>query len=177
MDLDPERPERVRNAALETQGRRRIYNLERAQRISLDIDEQPMDFTAETVADMLYVIAAECEAPNRSLIYSVANALLGIDPHHVLILKQKKKGKFLPPDEMEFLHWRRISWLQNLAKLEREGLGTEAAVAQIAETWGASRATIFAEVAKAEEFYSIGAKLDKGGEHFVNPRPAKSRNG
>src|SRR5436190_11836183 len=74
--------------------RRHGVDLERVQRIHLDIENEQMDFTAVTVAQMLQDVADQCDENNAFTIHAVVRALLGKDEHHFLELKQKKPGKF-----------------------------------------------------------------------------------
>lgn len=147
--------------------------LERVQRIHLGLDGEPMPFDAATIADMLQEVADRCDEDEAFTLRAVVNALRGEDDNHVLVLKRKMRGRYIPPDEHEAAHNRRDMWLAWLAHLEKSGMKTEAAVAAIAENQKVSRATVFSEIRAAEVFLDQGRKLI-GGENFDNPRPAKS---
>ncbi|CCA93378.1 hypothetical protein [Novosphingobium sp. PP1Y] len=158
--------------------RRHRVNLERVQRIHQDIDTEPMEFSADSIAKMLDEIADQSDCNVAFTLQAVSRALRGQDDHHVLILKQKKRGKFVSPTEHDNHHCRIMSWLHTLAMHEQDGVKTEAAVALIAENWGVSRASVFAGIKEAEDYLESGRTLDwPSGEQtsaFTNPRPNKS---
>lgn len=157
--------------------RRHSINLERIQRIHLGIDSEPMEFSANTIADMLQQVADECDEDSAFTIHAVVNALRGLDEHHVLQLKRKRRGRFVSPTEREEQTNRNLSWLHSLAKLEAEGMQTEAAIAKISDVWKVSRAAVYAGIAKAEDFYrTVDQIANKDGE-TSNPRLANKRKG
>ena len=159
--------------------RKHRYKLEAIQRTHLSNGLERMEFTAETVASMLQDIADCSSESNAFLLHAVVNALLGKDDDHVLILKQKKPGKYRSPTEQEASYNRSMKWLWWLAHLEKQGIKTESAVAEIAEKEKVKRTTIFAEIAVAEERLSWIRRLDmkfSSAEHLQNPRPTKNEN-
>lgn len=154
--------------------RRHHVNLERVQRIHLDIEDEPMEFSAETIAQMLEDIAEKCFEHEAFLIRGIINALIGEDHNHLLVLKHKRRGKFVSPTESSARHNRQRAMLYHLAELERQGVKTEAAVAELASLTGLSRASVFAEIRAAEQFLEHGLKMSMNDDAFRNPRPAKT---
>jgi hypothetical protein len=148
-------------------------DLERVQRIHCGLDSEPMEFTAATIAEMLGEIAARCDEEDAFSLHAIVNALLGNDDHHELILRQRKRGKFVSPDKSETKRNRQQLWLHWLAGLERRGAKTESAVAEIAADQKVSRATIFAGVRAAEDFLETGRMIFPDSANFANPRPVK----
>ena len=170
-------PSREKTSAAPIGLRRHHVNLERVQRIHLGLDGEPMEFSAYTLAEMLQDVADNCDETDAFTLHAVARALQGKDEYHTLTLQQKKRGQFEAPNKREEKHYRRRKWLAWLAHLERQGIKTEAAIMDIAEKEGVSRATVFAEINKAEEFLKTGREILAGLEDegvFQNPRPAKS---
>lgn len=154
-------------------------DLERVQRIHLGLDSEPMEFSAETVAQMIQDVADNCDAHNAFILHAVMRALRGNDDYHSLTLQQKKRGRFEAPDLQAAKHHRRRMWLHWLAHLESQGVKTEAAITEIGDKEGVSRATVFAEIRKAERFLEEGRSIFAGSpaaDNFQNPRPAKSGN-
>lgn len=155
-------------------------NLERVQRIHQEIDNEPMEFSADSIASMLDDIAERSDMNDAFTLHAVSRALRGLDEHHVLILKQKKRGKFVSPTDEEGEFSRNLSWLHTLALHERNGVKTEAAIAFIAERWSVSRASVFAGIKEAEDYLALGRSIDwpsnKAGDSFINPRPSKTKN-
>jgi len=151
--------------------RRHRVGLERVQRIHLGLDDEPMEFNTGTIAQMLLEVADHCDDGEAFTIRGVVNALLGVDENHVLTLQQRKRGKFVSPTESSAKHNRNQKWLHWLAHREREGIKTEAAVAEIAEVEGASRATVFAGIKAAEGFLQRGQSMFPESPNFQNPRP------
>lgn len=157
--------------------RRHGVNLERVQRIHLGVDSEEMEFSAQTLADMLQEIADRIDENDAFTIHAIVNALLGRDDHHELVLKQKKRGKFVNPTVHEAKRNRQMKWLWWLAHLENQGIKTESAVATIAKSEKASRAAVFNGVKEAEKFQAWGRDLAPDAPAFQNPRPAKTRKG
>lgn len=158
--------------------RKHGVGLERVQRIHLDIDSEPMNFSELTIADMVQDIADRTFEEDAFTLHAIARALRGLDDHHLLILKQKKRGKWKTPTESDAQYNREMSWLYTLAAWEREGMKTEAAIAQIAERASVSRATVFQGVQKAELNLERAANLfpkEPRPDHLRNPRPSKTR--
>lgn len=156
--------------------RRHSVNLERVQRIHLGIDCEPMGFNAESIAAMLQKVADSCDANEAFVIHAVARALLGLDQHHRLELKQQKPGQFKSPTKHEEHSAKLDSWLRQLAALEESGVKTESAVAEIAAEWSVSRAAVFAGIRETEASLEAAQKLFPKSDAFKNPRPTKKRN-
>jgi hypothetical protein len=159
--------------------RNHIVDLERVQRIHLGVDSEPMEFTADTIADMVQDIADNSFTHEAFTLHAIARALRGLDDHHILVLRQKKRGKWESPTEHEKKHNREMSWLWTLGAWEHDGMKTEAAVARIAELANVSRATVFQGIRNAEAFLEhcreiIGDRQLP--EHLKNPRPSKGDN-
>jgi hypothetical protein len=152
--------------------RRHSVDLERVQRLHLGVDDEPMEFSADTIAAMLQEIADVCDPASAFELHAVVRALEGKDAHHRLELKQVRRGKFASPAE----HFRRnMDWLNALAALEEQGVKTEAAIATIAEQAKCSRASVFAGIKEAEEICEVMRAADPSAG-TVNRRPAKRRN-
>lgn len=149
-------------------------DLERVQRIHLSLDSEEMTFTNETLAAMLEDVAANCDEGDAFILRAVINALLGLDRHHVLTLKLKRKGKFVSPHEHELMSNRNKKWLWWLAKLETGGMKTEAAIMTIAEAEKVSRATVFGGIREAETFLNTGKQIFPDSSAFDNPRLGKT---
>lgn len=162
----------LENASLRNHG----VNLERVQRIHLGIDYESMDFTAETIASMLQDVADQCDENEAFAIHAVVRALQGKDDHHQLVLRQKRPGRFESPTEWEEKSNRNSKWLYWLAGREKKGWKTEAAIAEIAEQEGVSRATVFAGIREAEDSLARGNAIFPDSGNFENPRPDKKRN-
>lgn len=158
-----------------TNHRRHRVNLERVQRIHQGIDSEPMEFSASTIAKMLQDIADECDDHGAFTLHAVVRALLGTDDHHILVLKQKKPGKWVSPTVHESHANQIMGWLYTLANWELAGMKTEAAVAQIAELANVKRATVFAGIKEAEQFLASCRTLAPDADHLQNPRPSKER--
>ena len=173
LSADEERiVDRLNNISIRKHG----VALERVQRCHLGIDCEPMEFNEATIADMIQDIADGRVEHDAFALHAVARALRGLDDHHVLILKQKKPGKWESPTEHEAKANRELSWLYTLGAWERDGMKTEAAVARLAELAGVSRATVFAGVRNAEKFLERCREWGSDAEHLQNPRPAKAQN-
>ena len=174
-DDDEESPsdlsERARQALERVSLRHHCVDLERVQRIHLGIDSEEMEFSAGTIAHMLQQIAEQCDEDEAFTIQVVVNALRGTDDHHVLVLQQKRRGKFVSPTKHEEKHNRNNKWLWWLGHLEKQGIKTESAVAEIAQKEGVSRATVFKGVKDAEAFQAWGRELSATAPAFQNPRP------
>lgn len=172
-ELSPKARAILDGISLRTHG----VGLERVQRVHLGLDSEQMEFSAQTVAQMIQDIADNCDEDNAFILHAVVRALQGKDDCHTLTLQQKKRGRFEAPDLHEAKHNRRMSWLNWLAHLESQGVKTEAAITEIGEKEGVSRATVFAEIQKAEKWLEDGRKIFAGfqvDDNFKNPRPAKS---
>lgn len=156
-------------------------NLERVLRGHLGLIDEPMEFTAESIASMLEEIADECDPTSAFELHAVVRALRGEDKHHRLVLQQVKRGKFVSPTERSQYSERALEWLRALAILEHDGLKTEAAVADIARRWQVSRASIFAGIKHAERLLEMGRSIERFSDSesgaYVNPRPSKNENG
>lgn len=151
--------------------------LERTQRILLGLDEEPMAFDESTVANMLKSIASDHDGLSNEfmVLHAVANALLGTDDDFKMKLTQKKRGKYKPPNVHHDELVRMMSILHSVANLEQNGWKTEAAVAQMQERFGISRAAVFADIKAAEEYLKLGRDIF-GPEKFENPRSSHSEN-
>lgn len=154
--------------------RKHSVNLERVQRIHLGLDDEKMDFSAETLAQMIEEIADNCPEHEAFILMGVVNALRDSDADHRLELIAKKRGRYISPDRHSKNHHRNMLWLNWLAHLESKGIKTESAVAEICEKEGVSRATFFAAIKKAERFLEVGSTISGNDDAFRNPRPAKS---
>lgn len=154
--------------------RQHKVSLERVQRIHLNIDDEKMEFSALTLAAMLADIADRSDEDEAFLLRGVVNALRGDDEHHELILKQRRKGRFVSPTAYSATHNRNRVWLSRLAYLENEGWPTEAAVQEIATKAGVKRATVFAAIKAAEKYLADGKTMFPESPNFKNPRPSKS---
>ncbi|PSO13633.1 MULTISPECIES: hypothetical protein [unclassified Sphingobium] len=152
-------------------------NLERVQRIHLNLDSEVMDFSASSVANMISDVADQCDEHEAFILRAVVNALNGNDDHHELVLRQKKRGKFVNPTVHQEKHDRQMKWLWWLAHRENAGIKTESAIAEISSSEGVSRATVFGGIRAAEKFLDIGREMFPGNENFTNPRPAKEGKG
>lgn len=157
--------------------RRHWVGLERVQRIHLGLDDERMTFTSETIAQMIEDVAEKCDEDEAFTLRAVINALRGEDKNHILVLKQKKRGRFVSPDEFQEANFRRSMWLAWLASLENRGIKTESAISEIATDEGVSRATVFSEIRLAEEWLRQGKAMFPDSPHFENPRPDKSKKG
>jgi hypothetical protein len=133
---------------------------------------------------MLQEIADCSDATTAYEIHAIVRALRGEDPDFKLVLQQNRRARHVTLDEHTRRSRRQSEWLEILAKLEREGVKTEAAIATIAEQYSVSRASVFAGIKEAERwlerFQSLA--LYSGGSaeevaEYDNPRPAKSRKG
>ena len=122
-------------------------DLERVQRIHLDIDQEPMDFSEESLAQMLQDIADDRPAGHQAFVLrAVANALRGEDSNHRLVLRQSRRGKWQSPSDDHARRRQTIAWMLRLDRLQNEGWQTDAAVHRIAETTGNSVATVYARI-------------------------------
>lgn len=151
--------------------------LERTQRIFLNLDEEPMAFNEPTIAAMLKTVAAGYDGicHEAMVLHAVANALLGYDDDFKLKLVQKKRGKFKPPNVREAEHTRRMSILYSVENLKKNGWKTEAAIAQMQEHFGISRAAVFADIKAAEEFLQIVEEITRTVKS-KNPKSNHSEN-
>ena len=159
--------------------RRHHVNLERCQRLHLGLENEPMEFDATTLAAMVQDIANQCDEHEAFILHAVSRALTGDDEHHKLTLQHQKRGKFLSPTESEKRFVQDMNWLFTLANRENMGDQTEAGIAFIVELSGASRASIFAGIRRAETFLKHGLETfpdSPGAAKFENPRPANKRN-
>jgi len=119
-------------------------NLERVQRCHLDLDEEPMDFSEKTIADMLQDVADTLRHGHEAFVCSaVANALRDSDGHHKLSLNQKQRGKWKSPADQQEMRLKHLYWLVEVDKLEAEGWPTDAAVHHVAAQQGVSVATVY----------------------------------
>lgn len=157
--------------------RKHYVDLERVQRIHLDLDDEPMEFSAETIAAMVQDVADNCNEHEAFILHAVANALSGKDEHHVLLLQQNKRGRFVSPHEHRVTHIRNQHWLHWLAAMENDGVKTESAITEIARRFGVSRATVFSGIRQAEKFLETGRSIFPQNGNFENPRPSKTGNG
>ena len=149
--------------------------LERVQRIHLGIDSEEMEYSADTIAQMLQEVADRCDEDEAFTIHAVVNALLGKDDDHRLVLRNKRRGKFITPTVHEAKHIRERRWLWWLAHLERKGVKTESAIMEIAAAEKVSRATIFNGVRSAERYQEWGRELSADAPAFQNPRPSLAK--
>lgn len=135
--------------------------LERTQRILLGLDDEPMVFDEGSIAQMLKAVASDHDGLSDEfmVLHAVANALLGVDDNFKLKLSHKKRGKFMPPNVREAELARSISMLKSVQNLKEDGWKTEAAIAQMQEHFGISRATVFADIKAAEEFLQIAEEI------------------
>jgi 2C-methyl-D-erythritol 2,4-cyclodiphosphate synthase len=135
--------------------------LERTQRILLGLDDEPMVFDEGSIAQMLKAVASDHDGMSDEfmVLHAVANALLGVDDNFKLKLSHKKRGKFMPPNVREAELARSISILKSVQNLKEDGWKTEAAIAQMQEHLGISRATVFADIKAAEEFLQIAEEI------------------
>lgn len=126
--------------------------LERHQRLFLDIDDEPMPLDEATIADCLRKIAEDSSLEHSMYLEAVATALEGRDEHHILQLKQRKRGRFVPPHQT--MH--RLREVHNVeiavSRYESLGLQNKAAVSKVAETYGKSRAWVFKALKECREF-------------------------
>lgn len=141
---------------------------------------EPMEFSAESIAEMLQQIADASTTGKAIAIHAVVRALRGLDEHHRLELRQVKPGKHKLSHHYAAEREQNQAWLERLAAYERDGMKTEAAVAAIAEEWGVSRASVFAGVKSAENMLGLVSSLEhhlgNDGLKFENPRPRKIEN-
>jgi hypothetical protein len=151
-------------------------DLERTQRILLDLDSEEMEFSEESVGKLMRKIANEQEPTSDvwCILHAVANAFLKNDDDFHIVLKHNKRGKFISPHETEKKHSREMSILYSLASLENKGMKTEAAVAQCMEWFSCSRSAIFLAIGNAEKFLTDGQEIFPGNENFANPRSKHS---
>lgn len=151
--------------------------LERTQRFLLGLDDEPMVFDEGSLAQMLKAVASDHDGLSDEfmVLHAVANALLGVDDNFKLKLSHKKPGKFKPPNVREAEHKRRMSILYAVKNLKKNGWKTEAAIAQMQEHFGISRAAIFADIKAAEEFLQIVEEI-AGTVKYKNPKSNHSEN-
>ena len=134
---------------------RHNVDLERVQRIQLGIDVESMEFSEESVAQMLQEMADERPAGHSAFVLrSLANALRGEDRNHRLVLKQTKRGKWVSPSDDHTRRRQNIAWLWRLDRLQNEGWQTDAAIHRIAETTGNSVATVYARISSERAWQS-----------------------
>lgn len=126
-----------------------IVDLERVQRIQLGLDDEPMDFNEQTLADMIQRVVDENPYHSQAFIMrALANALRGDDDHHRLHLRQKARGRWESPSDYRARHRRHTAWLIRLHRLRASGWQTDAAVHRIAETTGTSVSAVYAGIAE-----------------------------
>ena len=141
--------------------------LEDVQRIFSGLEHhEPMELSAESIAEMLQQIADASTIGKACVIHAVVRALRGLDQHHKLELRQVRQGKHKLSHDYAADRARNQKWLESLATQERSGMKTEAAIAAIAEEWKVSRASVFAGIKFAEMCLSL--------YQDENPRPSKS---
>lgn len=139
---------------------RHSVNLERVQRIHLDIDDEQMTFDEQSIAHMLQELADEERYGHVAFVLAaVANALRGDDDHHKLILRQTKRGKWESPSENTTKIRQHLAWVIRLERLKAQGWQTDAAVHRIAETTGKSVAKIYAGISENKEMQEIYRSL------------------
>ncbi len=163
--------------------RKHTLPLADVQRIHLGLkvglwEAEPMDFSADTVADMLQSIVDQVSESNAAKIYAVVRALRGKDKHHRLELRQNSKGKHKMHDARAADRKRNHEWLELLAQLESDGTKTEAAIAEICQRFKVSRATVFDGIKSAELVLEMCRSVDelqgKTTCEHANPRPSKN---
>lgn len=130
-----------------------LVNLERHQRIFLGLDDEPMKFDAGTVGQLLVDIGTDLDDDYGLFIRAVGSAFLGLDEHHVISLRNRKKGKFIDPSEHSRRH-REIMHLEHVVlRFLDLGLQMKAAVSRTGEIFGRSRAWVFAALREAQYFH------------------------
>lgn len=128
-------------------------DLERVQRIHLDIDQEPMEFSEESLAQMLQTLADERPTEHSAFVlHAVANALRGEDENHRLFLKQTKRGTWNSPSDEHARRRQTLAWLVRLDRLRNEGWQIDAAIHRIAETTGNSVSTVYARISAERAF-------------------------
>lgn len=131
-------------------------NLERVQRLHLGLEDEPMAFDEESLADMLQSLAdADPRGRAAFVLTALANALRGKDDHHRLRLHQSKRGKWLSPSDRVARHRQHCAWILRLHRLQRQGWQTDAAIHRIAETTGNSVSRIYAGIAEERAFADV----------------------
>ena len=124
-------------------------DLERVQRIHLGIDQEPMDFSEESLAEMLQKLADERPTDEGAFVLrALANALRGKDDNHQLHLKQVKRGTWKSPSDELTRRRQAWAWMLRLERLKNEGWEREASIYRIAETTGNSVSTVYSRIAE-----------------------------
>lgn len=137
-------------------GNRHKVNLERVQRLHMGLDQEPMAFDEDTLADMLQGLAdADPTGDAAFALAALANALRGEDDHHRLRLQQVKRGKWQSPSDGVARHRQHCAWILRLDRLQQQGWQTDAAVHRIAETTGNSVSRIYAGIAEEREWQKL----------------------
>lgn len=135
---------------------RHKVSLERVQRLQLGLDDEPMAFDEESLADMLQSLAdADPRGRAAFVLTALANALRGEDDHHRLRLHQAKRGKWQSPSDRVARHRQHCAWFVRLHRLQREGWQTDAAIHRIAETTGNSVARVYAGIAEERAWQEV----------------------
>lgn len=130
-------------------------DLERVQRIHLGIDQEPMEFSEESLAQMLQALADDRPTDHSAFVlHALARALRGEDDNHRLVLKQAKRGKWNSPSDEFALRRQSLAWRLRLERLRNEGWQTEAAIHRIAETTGNSVSTVYARISAEKDYQS-----------------------
>lgn len=136
-------------------GSRHNVNLERVQRIHLDIDTEHMEFDEMSLANMLQEMADarpfEIEA---FVLRALANALAGTDPHHQLRLRQVNRGKWQSPSAQHARKRQNLAWLFRLDRLQQQGWQVDAAIHRIAETTGHSPSHVYSRIKEERAWQS-----------------------
>lgn len=137
-------------------GNRHKVDLERVQRLQMDLGQERMTFDEYTLADMLQTIAdANPEGEAAFVLAALANALRGEDDYHRLRLHQIKRGKRQSPSDGLVRHRQHCAWIVRLHRLQLQGWQTDAAIHRIAETTGNSVSRIYAGIAEEREWQDL----------------------
>lgn len=135
---------------------RHKVDLERVQRIEMGLDNEPMVFDENSLADMLQGIAdANPIGAPAFVLAALANALKGKDEYHRLRLQQAKRGKWSSPADQNARHRQHCAWILRLHRLQKEGWQTDAAIHRIAETTGNSVSRVYAGIAEERAWQDV----------------------
>lgn len=131
-------------------------DLERVQRCHLGLDDEVMEFSERSIALMLQDLADELRYGHEAFVLrAVANALVGIDPHHRLTLKQIRPGRWDSPADSRARHRQHLAWIVRLHRMQEKGWQTDAAIHQIAHTTGKSVSRVYAGIAEERRWQDV----------------------
>ena len=136
------------------------YHLEFAQRDFLGIIDEPMEFSAATIAAAIQEIVEESEDfSHRLFLKAIVRALTNRDDVWKLTLSKRKRGRFVPVDEHDKIFGRKYGIALWIRAEEERGIKRESAVHSAMAQFNVSRQTVFAAIKEIDEFEQVVASL------------------